>query len=382
MKSRRCLVIGGFEPSGHDTTEEAIVEAGRERNFQIDILRWRDLAPELGTHPMFTAHRYAAGRNAATVAGLLDEEWIARLLAEDLASCIPLGFDTYVSVHPWSSTVCAEALVRSGKDRATLIDYTSEFSAFPLVVHDRVNAYLGGGAVRPLEPKYRARCSSVGVAVPRRFHASADGGMRDSRLVVSAGSDGWAISAMLPSVSLLAETLAPKNIVLLAPTPEAVTAWKRHDIANARIAEGITDISALLKESRWYLSKGGGTAVAEGLVARCEGFVASSGIFWEEDSSMFLAAHGVIALVGRMSRLDEDARRHERNRCLTAASSVWECVRTGSIPQANARELEVLTALIERSDDIPEDGTIPSTTRMLRQRLRDWRDGWALDVKA
>lgn len=370
----RSLVVGGFEVSGHDAQAEALVEAGRARGHEVDVLHWRDLV-DITTHPMFESHRYAAAHGCSDVAGVLDEPWIAPLLARELAGSLPNGYGAYLSVHPWSSVICARA-VSDRRSSAIVVDHYGEFSAFPAVTDPRIDAYIGAGAVRSVEPRIRARCHSLGVVVARRFHAI-DTDQRRRRLLVSAGSDGWAVRAMASATRTLADAIAPDELVLLAPTDEAAVAWAGGGFGSAEMLRGVNDIAPLLRSSTWYLSKGGGNAVAEGLAAGCEGYVCPSGIFWEDEGAYRLAAQGALRLVTDEKVLgahDPMMVERERQRALGAADQVWALVESRKFFRHDHAEATVLDHLLASASAV--ETLLPSVTSRLVERLAAWRAGW------
>jgi hypothetical protein len=377
----RYLIIGGFEPSGHDSTAEAICDEGKSRGHAIDMLLWRDIEP-LADHPMFTSHRYAAANGVCDIAGLLDEPWIGESLAADLSTRIPIGYDGYISVHPWSSLISAVALKESGDTSAILVDYHSDFGGFPVINHHRITAYLGGGRPRSLSPAIRSRSHYVGVTVPRRFYGdptTVDAIQRPARLVVSAGADGWAVRAMLSAVHWLVENLRPVEVVLLAPNDDTISAWHDSKIANAVILSGVKDISSLLRTARWYLSKGGGTAVAEGLAAGCVGYVTRSGIFWEDEAAEHLSAHGIVTLVKAdvlLGTHNEMEMSRTRAACCDAAGTLWSLTESGVPRQYDDAEVEILSKLAARLDNYRSD-LLPVTTDKLAQNIALWRYGWS-----
>ena len=375
----RHLVIGGFERSGHDATTEAVVEAGRLRGHDVDTLIWRDRIPRLEEHPMFVSHRHAAAHGASGIAGLLDEPWIGAALAADLAAHIPDGYDAYICVHPWSSLIAATALDQDSA--GMLVDYHSDFGAFPVIDHPRITAYLGGGRPRALAPAIRSRCHSIGVAVPRRFHeglGDSSAVERPARLVVSAGSDGWAVRAMCDAARALAAHLTPQEVVLLAPSEDAREAWSNAGVPWARIESGRKDIAPLLRDARWYLSKGGGTAVAEGMAAGCEGFVSRSGIFWEDEAAEYLLARGVVVLIeaiGVRGSYDDRQVAEVRQNCREAADHLWTLVEAGLPRRYDDHEAGIIDELLRQLAAYGTD-PLPETSGQLAKNLAAWRNGW------
>ncbi len=326
---------------------------------------------------MFTSHRYAAANGAADVAGLLDESWIAEALSADLAKYIPAGFEAYVSVHPWSSMICADALSELSIP-GSLVDYHSDFGAFPVVTHQRIQAYCGGGRIRALRPAFRARCHAIGVAVPRRFHCERQVASREAMLVVSAGADGWAVNAMRAATTRLIGLLAPERIALLAPTEGARASWIACGFGDADVVTNCSDISAYLAKARWYLSKGGGTAVAEGLAAGCLGFVGPSGIFWEDEAAEHLFARGIVADVQAPNPRAQfrDANVSEaRAQCRNAADALWALVEAGLPPRRNQCEETILSNLVTRVAE-PGEYPLPNVTSALRTNLERWLAEW------
>ena len=374
----RYLVVGGFEPSGHDSIAEAFVESGIELGHEIELFRWRDYF-DISRHLIFNTHRYAASKGVPDIAGMLDESWIAEALAEDLSKHVPKDFDGIISVHPWSSFICGNALSTRKDDYTRLIDYTGEFTFFPLILHNRIDAFVGGGPILPMEPLVRSRCHSIGVVVRKRFFSEEPYFERQKTLFVSAGSDGWAINAMIPQVKVLAEVLQAKKIILLGPNAGAADAWSKAKIPNAEVMSGIKDIAPLLKKARWYLSKGSGTAVAEGLAAGCYGFAAKSGIFWEDDAVAVLCAEGIVAnpaLCHMPPKLENSAGwLTERERCQLAANRTWELMDHGKFKVKNVPEQQILADLIKQIST-HDSLHLPQTSKRLRERLLVWSAGW------
>ena len=371
----RCLILGGFEPSGHDSTADALLEEGVARGHIVDSLRWRDVV-DLADHPMFTSHRYAAAHGIPDVAGLLDEDWIAEALSDDLGGYINTGYDAFLSVHPWSSMICAHALSRT-QAKGLLVDYHCDFGAFPIVTHDRIDAYCGGGRVRALRPRIRSRCHIVGASVPRRFHEESPLESRPDTLVVSAGSDGWAIGAMLPAVHSLSQKLAPSRVVLLAPSETSQQHWQDAKIPRSEIVANSRDISRILKSARWYLCKGSGVAIAEGLAAGCRTFVSSSGIFWEEDVAELLKGRGIVAdpsLAGDAIFIEANITNMSKQ-CRLSAELVWNLVEHGAPPKHQPLEEKMLAELLKQA---ASEGTdiLPRTRAALEAGLEKWRAEW------
>lgn len=377
----RCLILGGFEPSGHDSTVDALVEIGRTRGHAIDCLRWRDRI-DLADHPMFTSHRYAAARGEADIAGLLDEPWIVEGLAADLGDLIDPGYEFYLSVHPWSSMICAQALAAASA-QGLLLDYHCDFGPFPIVSHERINAYCGGGRIRALRPRFRARCHVVGAAAPQRFHDETPSGGRPDTLVISAGSDGWAVRAMLPATHTLIASLTPSRVVLLAPKDDARLSWVQASIPQAEIIANCHDISDLLKSARWYLCKGSGVAVAEGLAAGCQTFVSPSGIFWEDEVAEHLCARGVVAdanLADGLPSFNNVNVAQTSNECRKAADRIWDLVECGAPPRHQPAEEAILAELIGRVAEQSSD-PLPRTGAALKANLEIWLEEWRALVR-
>lgn len=376
------LVVGGFEPSGHDSTAEAVIAAGKAAGKSVDYLLWRETV-DLADHPMFVSHRLAAARGSHAIAGMLDEEWIGTTLSEDLSTYVDTTYDVILCVHPWSSLIVANALSNAGNKTSILIDYHSDFGAFPVVTHPRIDAYLGGGTIRALDPYIRSSCHVVGVAIPERFSAPNDTSElqeRKNRLIVSAGSDGWAIQSMSGSVKTLAHSLKPEETILLAPNSAAEQIWNAQEIENATITVGLTDIAPLLISSRWYLSKGGGTAVGEGLAAGCGNFVSYSGIFWEDEAAQTLHAKGIAQLVDVESTIIfnasiSNAAIKEREKCINAGNLIWQKISTGLPRSFDCHEKSTLDYLIKNLNQY-QKSILPRTSIALNRRLTAWHDGW------
>jgi hypothetical protein len=201
--------------------------------------------------------------------------------------------------------------------------------------------------------------------------------------VVNAGSDGWAIDLMADVLAGVVNLLAPGNLVLLAPTRAAAAAWRRVSglEADIEIAEGVTDISGFLHRSRWFLTKGGGTPIAEGLVAGCRVLARYSGIPWEDRGIDWLATRGQVVPVGAHFPLEwsrylidapEPATATLRQTLKRSARAIWEHLEDGT-PEASLEEQARVAAVL--LSDIQQESipaALPETTAALQNILSSW----------
>lgn len=377
--------MGGFEPSGHDGVANALLEEGINRGHDVVQFHWGEKIEELAIHPVFHVHRVGTAMGAPALSALLDDHDLWQALVHDLVNRLDISdYQVIVSVHPWSTLIAAEKLRQQGS-RSTLIDYTIDFGRFPIVVDRRIDSYIGAGDVGPFPPRIRQRCQRFGIPVRQQFVAQTDVQKSDN-LVVSGGTDGFLsqkLSTVLPQV---VEALEPALVTILAPTSSARSLWDKAlptlPKSNYRIEVGKTDISQILKEGKWYLTKAS-TGIVEGLAAGCELLLVQSGVFWEDDARDALVTRGVAfpvdytATTMSLRATIQNGSPHRQmiaNECITAAAETWNFVEKGCPNQKDefSDDLAVSNLLSNLVSTESSSKVLPETTKMLKTLLDDW----------
>lgn len=381
----RTMVVSGFEPSGHDAVATALWEEGASRGHDVVVHNWGSIFPEVARHPLFNLPRICTMHGVPELAVLLDEKQLWNAIVTDFVDHINLtGFDVIICVHLWSTMIVAEKLKSADLD-SKLIDVSGEFSRFPVVINDRVDAYVGGGSVAPLPPKIRGRCHSLGVPVRQGF-ISHGKEARKEHLVVSSGTDGWSSNQLAKVLPKVVRALNPRRVLLLAPNATSRAVWEKAISAAPdqiyEIKYRVTDISGLLRNSRWFLTKASGPGAAEGFAAGCELILAATGVFWEDDARSDLLS--LLAATPVDVSIEDDelaflARRGASNRkllaerCIQAAASVWQLIEEGC-PQRNvdANDLTIVGSILSRLSEGQGESPLNDSVRMFAGLLEDW----------
>lgn len=365
----RALVVGGFEASGHDSLEQSLVEYATELKVDVETFRWRDIVA-IDDHPIFHLHRIGQQQELPTLSLLLEAEWIDRALHLDLGFELPdlSAYTTILSVHPWSSSIVGSELVRTRNRSTTLVDVTGDFAPFPRSSHKRIDLYCGAGPARPMSLRDVGRCLTTGVPVRRSFecHSEAD---KQDWVLVNAGRDGWSLRTALEQLPSLVKKVKPSRIYIAGTK----SSTRLSGLGEAELHHIVSDdLSSLMQQCRWVLTKASGPPVAEALASRAIPIVYPSGIHWEDDNADRLVAREVCSSIDNLSADDlkfEDrrARVAARKQTLRAAMNIWA---------ASDR-----TTVSEMSDQIPHfdlsalsggESILPETSRLLQVALRDW----------
>ena len=378
------VVAGGFERSGHDAMAEALAEEGVRRGHTVRCWNWREEHSAVGEHPVFHVHRWARRAGFAALADVMADKQLVAALVSDLGAVLrgsSVGdAKVILSVHPWGTLALAEWL--SAVAGPVLVDCHSDFTPFPVFPHGRVDSFVGAGRQRLVSAEVARRQHVLGLPVRGSFSPAANA-RRSRTLVVNAGSDAGAIDQMATVVVSVTRLLRPKTVILLAPTQEAADTWGQiTEIASdMRIATRVTDIGPLLCRACWFLTKGGGTPIAEGLVAGCRVFAVPTGIPWEDDSIAWLAMRGEVVpvgggfpapwselLIGRVAELDSEL----RPLLAGAARAIWQHVEAGC-PQRPIEALaDLARKIIDSSRRVYQPDILPTTSAELRRVLGSW----------
>lgn len=353
----RCLLVGGFERSGHDAAVSAIQAAGLNRQHDVESFHWRDHV-DLELHPIFHLHRLAAEANEPHIASLMEADWVDQTLAEDLWDLLELsGFDLVVSAHPWSTSIVAEALVRMGDVSTRLVDYTGELGGFPLSTHPRVDRYFGGGALVQPVADVRARCIATGVVVRPTFSLPVLSVERRGIVVLSGATGSQFRTSLIAAIEFqnhIGEIHPLKFICGQSPGDPLI---EKAEHIGGEVVIGEVDISQHLAAARWCLTKASGSSLAEALAVGCWTVGYRSGVPWEDAYLGDLVTRRVVAVVG------EDLSKYPPS--IFADGSPWEAA--GRSCRMAAEALWKSMEILERAEVIAEPSTTIAAVRtMLR----------------
>ena len=316
---------------------------------------------------------------------MLGTQAVLEAMVHDFSGHLDLsGYDAVVGVHVWSSLIAAHDAERQNAS-AMILDCHVEFSPFPVFPHRRIDAYVGAGPPLPAPRSVRSRRHFAGLPVRSSFRSPEASDKRTNRLVVNGGSTGWHIDHTAKYLPAIVDALVVDEVNLLAPNGDSIQDWERALSTlgiEATMTQGSTDIGTLLRSSRWLVTKGGGTPVAEGLAAGCTVLGVPSGLPWEDEALRWLAANeeavmlstgltddrlaaAVQIVESQTSRLSETIR--------DGAASVWRILEDGC-PTADADEEEQDLARVLREMVGCDDGSDPLallSTTVLRA-LDEW----------
>ena len=80
----KALIVGGFEPSGHDAIASALLTEGEARGHQVIEFQWRDVIKSIALHPVFNLHRLGTSLGAPKLSKILDDRELWSAIVEDL----------------------------------------------------------------------------------------------------------------------------------------------------------------------------------------------------------------------------------------------------------------------------------------------------------
>lgn len=383
MRVLRVLIVGGFEESGHDQRSRALAEEGADRGHVVREWRWRDQLP-IDAHPVFHLHRIGVQHGAPHLSGLLYYPGLPAALERDLAKHLPVSSaDVVVSTHSWSMAISSRAL-EMAKSNALLVDCHGDFTPGPAAVSPRVDAYVGAIISRSLPLPARNRIWLTGPPVRESFSRGVPGVQRHNFLTVIGGASSWFIEEIAPVVQLLADATRPDRVLVLSKNPDSIARWKavlRLPAAlEAEYIAGREDISDLLLQSRWLVTKASGAAVAEGLACGCRVICIPSGVFWEDEARAHLAANGAVAAIDRSMPVAEVRRilsgikelHPIGDLCRKAASAIWDVIESGCpIKDSPREEIAALSKIAELLDDGNLHG-LEHTGIALKSGIRAW----------
>ncbi|MFD0207129.1 MULTISPECIES: hypothetical protein [Saccharothrix] len=374
------LIVGGFEPSGHDSTATALAQAAVRRGHRVHAWNWREVLPGVDTHPVFHLHRRAIPAGAPHACGILDSEAIPEALGPDLAHLLPdpADYDVVLSAHPWSTAVAITAM--ESVTGTMLVDCHGEFAPFPNGFHERVDLYVGGRLSRSVPAWVRRRCVPTGVPVRAQF--GRDRRPKEPKLVLLGGSAGHAITETARLAAGVAERVGARQVVAIAPNDEVASSWRTAGIPDVAVEP--TDISSQLADATWLITKASGPPVAEGLASGCQVLCPPSGVFWEDEARAYLSAERVVhplAPLGAVpSRVDVDveAARRVAQECVDAGSAIWTSIeqrfRTDAAPTpVEPAEVELLARLRAEALRWPEENAaLPAVSAALADIIDKW----------
>lgn len=379
----RVLIVGGFEPSGHDSIAAALAEEGISRGHTVTNWNWGERFP-IGDHPLFLLHHVAAELGTPTVAAILDRPDLPAALAQDLAGLLPIEeYDVVLSVHPWSTVIVAQCLQRNNK-HVYFADVTCDFGGFPVFYPREVDVFFGSGRPRALSPQFSSKCMSVGIPARREFFAT-DDEKRGRLLVATAGTSGWLIERIVACIPAASRLVEPDELVVLAPNSAAATKWRsalRTSGVRADVAEVGRDVAPWLRKARWVLTKASGAAVTESLAAGCRVLAVESGVFWEDDARDYLSSRFVVIPV----EVETDMREFRslialestwRDACAIARSSgtvIWNAIEERRQLEPDRSAIATLREVARSLRKREPSSTLVMTEQVLDSCLREWID--------
>lgn len=372
--TQTVAVLGGFERSGHDAAAEAVVGAVERRGHACTELRWRDIT-DLDQLLIFHLHRVgvrtsvpwlsAFSEDSAVVAALVDD--LCFLLGDDIA-----GYDAVLSVHPWSTLVAAKLLADSG---ATLVDCHVEFSSFPITPVGRATWHTGTWAAKTVVPSVLRSLRTVGVPIRSSF---VSGNKRVGSLAVNCGADGWFLDQVLSELPRIVAATRCDHVTMLIGTQSNLDERVLRSLAvDVTVVAGSSDVSAVLSESQFLLTKAGGAPVAEALGAGTIPILLDSGVPWEDEARVRLVAANA-ALDGESPLLSDDIQR-ERWRagdsarlgqlCRSAADSISYLISTPSAARADTAGNAAVNHVLARAKRDAQVGILPTASSALLDAL-------------
>lgn len=373
----RAIVLGGFEPSGHDAASMALLEAGLSRGHSVAMFNWRDVVP-CAAHPLFHVHRVAVEMSAPSVAGLLDDPRITDALCGDLAGLVPLDLDCCISTHPWSTVIAATAFEASGAS-TLLIDSHGEFTPGPLHVtcRDRVDLFVGMTAAAAHPTRVLNRTRLTGVPVRAAFALPPNGARARSGVTLNAGTEHWALNTSLTLTESVLKSSSVRQLFVIGPRSEQIDRWAATCDVKVAYRDTGNEIADALRSSKLVITKASGSMVAEAVACEAIPLYVRSGVFWEDDARAALSASGV-GLTGsdlcRLALVDYEACQRLGGSCRGAGNSIWaeiECLAERRPRTRSPLSSALADTLLAPLDDFA-DSDLAATSTAFAEVTRDW----------
>lgn len=315
---------------------------------------------------------------------MLDFDGIGNALALDLVEYLPdlSSYDAIISAHPWSTVIVAACLLQRHTNDPMLVDCHGEFAPFPVSVHPRVDLYVGGRIQRSLPWKIRARCVPTGIPVRRQFDAR--GVPKQNKLVVMLGADGRSDAGVAECLPAIIRAVKPDTIVVLSGYQFRQEIWQEAGPELDRTISFVSDrddVSDILADTKWLLTKASGSPVAEGFVSGCHVLCFASGVFWEDEARAYLSAERVVFPVGPADCLgdvvvDDIALNAIADQCSSANENIWSTIEGGREPPRSdleAKAVALLRSNVELDDPIVR--RLERTSEVFRELCSVWDAG-------
>lgn len=295
------LVVGGFEPSGHDAVLVAVTECATGSGMGADSLSWRQLIPGIDNHLIFHLHRLQ--REGPSLSALMDDPTVADNLASDLWHRLPTlaEYDAVISVHPWSTVIIARALSEQNNTSTVLADCNVNWGPIPDMEVSRVDLFCGGLLRRPVRPALWHRCIPTGVPVRQSFVT----GQQETllgKVCVASGRLGQSTSLVIDAYNRFKSIVQP-NQVIVAGAGQGEALWRAVVGSKTELVliPDIDDVSPYWHGAEWVITKASAASIAEAFAVGAKVVGVASGVLWEDNCMSLLASRGAITPVDLLS---------------------------------------------------------------------------------
>ena len=370
----RCLVISGFEPSGHDSVATSLIDATPTK-VESSLFMWRDVRPKLSRHPFFHVHRELVGQQQILHPSVLGSPAIHDALADDLQSVLPLdGVGLILSTHPYSTAIARREVRRRFLHEVRIVDVHTDYSRFPVVDESDADLFCGRFPRRIRDLRARLHVTGIPVTVPPSEEGTGSG------LLLHAGSGGWALEHALPHLRTVAEWCGEGPIGVcaeksLAGRIELMTGRR------VRIERPGQPYGSLFSRYRYVLTKASGPPVSYAHATGAIPILYRTGVAWEDEAAVELVAANLAApawfppsLMEKVGPQDfcPDLPR-ERTLARRAASAVWAAALDDAAVTPSGDVSDPPASLLELLGQAAEDRGLPRAASVVAAALRPGR---------
>lgn len=372
----RCVVVGGFEPSGHDSRVEAVRAAGEDRGHEVAVHSW---GPQLEIdHPIFHVHRLA-GTSSPSLIGVLDDPRLAQAIARDFGPTLrSVDADVVIAAHPWAAWLCAERAQRGAFPPVVNLHGEFEPGPIPLLWRPEIDMHVGVVQKASSPPRVQRITHSTGVPVRAPFSAQPSDRTVRNGIAVSSGIGGWAESKtfdlLRSSFSTFPDSVRLNVIGHLSPEMSRLAGEFGVDAVAHSKAE---EIAEALRASSVLVTKASGSNVAEALACRTHLICASSGVFWEDAARGHVIAEGLASREPTANQTDHARVEQAGEICRMASERIWglveQLVEEGIAPHDDIDNVLPVAAQLRELNSAPRyERQMPASTAALFDALADW----------
>ena len=174
-------------------------------------------------------------------------------------------YDVVVSTHPYTSRMIAEIKQQRGLD-FFLVDCDVNYSGFPLVTHDSIDAYVGARPISGTPLNIEKKMNVTGIPINNKFRY--DPSVKENIIVVMGGTHGMGNIDKVVDFLYNIESNYAIHVVTGNNKPlYNLLNLKYSNKPNIRIFGYCNNMPEILNKSKIVITKGSGSSIAESLAS-------------------------------------------------------------------------------------------------------------------